>query len=733
MPSKAKARTAKSPVVEIHSSAKPGFIPIIGMLVFAVVVVTSGGVLFAAYQQSKKPVETIPVVLKTDAGSSQNANVNLNINASADTGTIPMGWKSYTNSDLGISFAYPAEFGDVTISITTPESVQFQTGKKITGSFSNFAGLTFGGITTDYEYGAGGQITDTRGFLEQNGAYYFKFVSDKPDTGTPLEPLAVLMTQDERKALVLESNSFVNDRGVEGPTFGASLGDFNLSALVNIADDEFTGLMFVNTDTKNFSREKFEQFVRTIEASTVDELAEWKTYTNSQYGFSFRYPSDLVYRDLDNQETGLPYVRFTSDDGNRAFDVSVWSEELDPNNVQGVYGKAVTTTVQVGDKNGYQYKEGDAGCGGDFIKIALSSNTILRLYFGSCEDETNQFETTLALRSRLLSTFQFSAPLTTDASSSASPTLKVVESELFNTGYGKGDISNIKCNDSYCLVNVSSAGWVYKILKFQNGEVSDVSSQFADLNKESNSVNYSWNGSYWLVALNGNIYTYNGSSATKIDLPAGIFAGAYGLAWNGSTWLISSVFMGVESRTKFWQYDGQKITVINQDALSGSINTVAWNGKYWLAGGYDETSELTSPLLYRINGNDIQNVSNLLAENSGFSVNDIIWADKSWKLSMYHRATSTETPLLLSYDGTQVSDITNQLISFQNKNADELSGDDGLYAVSAHRRPGLQVWRNGQATDLTKYIGTNNIDSLETHDDQVLAGAVNGKLLIVTF
>lgn len=132
---------------------------------------------------------------------------------------------SFSDKELGLSFDYPFRFGVVSVAVVDPgKRPGGETGEKLVGTFSEFSGLEFGGITNDFSAGRSGVLTDTRGFLEENGKYYFKFVTAKDPISYELQPLKVI-DKDFGKILLLNDQSFEAEReGADGPVLGVGAG-----------------------------------------------------------------------------------------------------------------------------------------------------------------------------------------------------------------------------------------------------------------------------------------------------------------------------------------------------------------------------------------------------------------------------------------------------------------------------------------------------------------------------
>jgi len=165
-------------------------------------------------------------------------------------------YKIFNNKEIGLSFSYPVSLGEVEFRV-----IRGETGQKFTAKFSNNENLLFGGITDDFSAGRSGIFTDTRGFLFEDGKYYFKFVSTKPTKNYEIEPIKII-AQNNETFLILDGNSFISARDCEGPCL--SVGENYLGALINLKGDKFPGVAFWNTNTNKFSQEAFEELVKSI-------------------------------------------------------------------------------------------------------------------------------------------------------------------------------------------------------------------------------------------------------------------------------------------------------------------------------------------------------------------------------------------------------------------------------------------------------------------------------------
>ena len=101
--------------------------------------------------------------------------------------------KEFSSPELGISFNYPALFGEVSLTISDGK-----TGKIFRGIFSNNNKLSFGGVSQNFSRPATStlvNILDTSGFKKRLTGYYFKHVSEQAVTDYEIEPLDVIKSK----------------------------------------------------------------------------------------------------------------------------------------------------------------------------------------------------------------------------------------------------------------------------------------------------------------------------------------------------------------------------------------------------------------------------------------------------------------------------------------------------------------------------------------------------------
>lgn len=196
--------------------------------------------------------------LNNDQGINLNNNQNGNLNNNTNTFLDETAnWQLYINGDLGLSFKYPAAFGEITYKDNLPS----ETGKEFIITFSKNDKFLMGGMTSDFSAGRGGSFLDSRGYYEENGKYYFYFVDTKPSTTYPLNPLKIL-TVNGHSILLVDRQSFVGNDNIDGPYLHP--GEGNLGALLNFTNSSFPGMAVWDKDTQAVPQEMFEKILSTF-------------------------------------------------------------------------------------------------------------------------------------------------------------------------------------------------------------------------------------------------------------------------------------------------------------------------------------------------------------------------------------------------------------------------------------------------------------------------------------
>lgn len=214
----------QQPTAPTTSTASKSKLPLVLSIIALVLLVGIGS--YYLGKQSMQKNTPVPTPIPT---------LKLSPTKEPQESTIPEGYIEYTNEDLGFSFAYPQEWGQVQEGrVTTEESL-----KSILNTFKNVNNVRFGIIEKNYAKiivekqlgGRGGTLVSYQGFEEKDGKYF-----------------RVYYDEYGNRTLREEFTDYLLVRGVN--TFGiynASLNYFdqlNFHAVFNLNDETFPAMNF---------------------------------------------------------------------------------------------------------------------------------------------------------------------------------------------------------------------------------------------------------------------------------------------------------------------------------------------------------------------------------------------------------------------------------------------------------------------------------------------------------
>jgi Tfp pilus assembly protein PilE len=164
----------------------------------------------------------------------------------------------FSDNELGVSFAYPAVFGEVVITTSDVAS-----GTKFIGTFSDNDKLIFGGVSPDLvinktEIAGVSAVTDSQGFEEERNKYSFLASGE---SRYDIEPAEVLNTASGKEALLIDKNSFEINPEADG--LPVDIGG-NVAVLVNLNGSKYKGMAIMNSDFGMMPLESFKQMIGTI-------------------------------------------------------------------------------------------------------------------------------------------------------------------------------------------------------------------------------------------------------------------------------------------------------------------------------------------------------------------------------------------------------------------------------------------------------------------------------------
>lgn len=156
----------------------------------------------------------------------------------------------FTNEELGISFQYPAIWGDIDLKFATETS-----GKSYLGKFTKNDAVVFGGTTSDFVGTGTPQAVWFSGYEKKRSAYNADF-GDKKDL--PIKPVGI-RSIGSREVLLLDGTSFLNPADAAyGP------GENGQNAIMNLEKENYGGIAFWNMDKTKINSETFDKLIESI-------------------------------------------------------------------------------------------------------------------------------------------------------------------------------------------------------------------------------------------------------------------------------------------------------------------------------------------------------------------------------------------------------------------------------------------------------------------------------------
>ena len=171
--------------------------------------------------------------------------------------------KDFSDPEIGISFEYPAIFGEVEL-----EMFDGSTGKKFKATFSKNKSLVFGGVSVDFEAKASTtkiDFLDSQGYYAKKDKFYFQTIGMSDSDEIELMPIKELGKNGD--VLLIDKTSFAVEE--ETNLAVVDIGE-NIGAIANLKIDNFQGLSFLNQDLNVMPPESFENLLFSIESKKIN-------------------------------------------------------------------------------------------------------------------------------------------------------------------------------------------------------------------------------------------------------------------------------------------------------------------------------------------------------------------------------------------------------------------------------------------------------------------------------
>ncbi len=154
-----------------------------------------------------------------------------------------------------------------------------------------------------------------------------------------------------------------------------------------------------------------ETILGTLKFTEGISTANWKTYSNSQYGFEFKYPERMSFNSTMKNDKEFFDIGYLKAPAGSTMALRVYPQKLNSNNLTSLYGvvsQERVTTATLDGTTAYYFLEGDAGCGGPDYRAALDNSHHLSMWFVTCEDpEPTAINLSGAEINQIISTFKF--------------------------------------------------------------------------------------------------------------------------------------------------------------------------------------------------------------------------------------------------------------------------------------------------------------------------------------
>jgi hypothetical protein len=180
---------------------------------------------------------------------------------------------TFTSEKYNFSFEYPVELGEFSL---VASNEQADTGFRLIGTFSNAEYLNVGGVSNDYSAPMGGTPFSTQGYEASQGEspYVFKFISDLTIPLWPAKvidaPIGDILLVDkcsrDKQVNVVGYVKDDNDDLVPCQGLGWINEENKFGALINLDNDEFSGVMILNNNPEVFPNEEFEKMLETFDS-----------------------------------------------------------------------------------------------------------------------------------------------------------------------------------------------------------------------------------------------------------------------------------------------------------------------------------------------------------------------------------------------------------------------------------------------------------------------------------
>lgn len=272
--------------------------------IFVVLILTIAGYIFVSTRQARHS--------QTSRQDEQKVQPTSGKTSGKTTDEIAH-WTLYKNPSHGFSLKYPSMLHLDVQEYPGGSGLQFclefkkgaTTDLLIPAVFAGggsciFADLGVGAVSKYYEAGREAGFSDFKGYYTNGSSIIYKFgLFGEGGVEIPQKQINKIFNNPQGVEIVLidgkNSEPSADNPGFPIPGLPQ---EGQLGAIINTNNATFPGISLTYTKSSSLVTEKeFNQILSTItltDQNPQDETADWQTYTDDTYGFTFKYPADYI-------------------------------------------------------------------------------------------------------------------------------------------------------------------------------------------------------------------------------------------------------------------------------------------------------------------------------------------------------------------------------------------------------------------------------------------------------
>lgn len=473
-----------------------------------------------------------------------------------------------------------------------------------------------------------------------------------------------------------------------------------------------------------------------ININTAIDISDWLTYTDSQYGFSFKYPSDwtLIEEDIIGLSFEDNYYIYITHQGRNPDQLSIagWLKTVkglpEDYGYELKYDKTTGISLKGLDPGIYQ---------GAVTLYIMNNNDVFGIEWFDSEKKN---EEVFKIFNAILLSFEFTKTIgTSNWLTYESGRVEIITSEALSYWKGKckhlflieESVSEIICNGDYCLMQVHCMPEASRFVKYENGVFTDMSDEMP---MDGNYIFYEWNGDYWLISDVLNIFKFDGANFEKSDLSIDECEQILALDWNDNRWLVG-IKNKCANHSRLVSLAAGDLEFIDEIIIEDLyVTEIAWNGIKWMVGGYKDVlinenggnNFKRIPRLLTYDGSEIKDFSDNLKDHIAKTPSSIFWNGSEWLIALKH-AADNEDGIIYAFDGNEFYDISETIVDYDRNEIRLITGRDDLYVILSgdqnYSKSKIYIIKEGKLVDVPSSISTD-IFSVFVQGNKIFVGGL---------